>query len=73
MCDTIGVMCRGELVAVRPRDEWDEHSLLTAALGRDTAEPLSKRINSLSTLRHSSFFILILTSQIPPSPPFALF
>jgi ribose transport system ATP-binding protein len=35
MCDTIGVMCRGELVAVRPRDQWDEHSLLTAALGRD--------------------------------------
>lgn len=38
MCDTIGVMCRGELVAVRPRDQWDEHSLLTAALGRDTPE-----------------------------------
>jgi len=38
MCDTIGVMCRGELVAVRPRDQWDEHSLLTAALGRDDAD-----------------------------------
>ena len=36
MCDTIGVMCRGELVAVRPRAEWTEHSLLTAALGRDS-------------------------------------
>jgi len=35
MCDTIGVMCRGELVAVRPREEWTEHSLLTAALGQD--------------------------------------
>jgi ribose transport system ATP-binding protein len=35
MCDTIGVMCRGELVAVRPRSEWNEHSLLAAALGRD--------------------------------------
>ncbi len=38
MCDTIGVMCRGELVAVRPRAEWDEHSLLTAALGRETPD-----------------------------------
>jgi ribose transport system ATP-binding protein len=37
MCDTIGVMCRGELVAARPRDQWDEHSLLNAALGRETA------------------------------------
>ena len=39
MCDTIGVMCRGELVAVRPRSEWNEHSLLTAALGNDSADP----------------------------------
>jgi ribose transport system ATP-binding protein len=38
MCDTIGVMCRGELVAVRPREQWDEHSLLAAALGRETAD-----------------------------------
>ncbi len=39
MCDTIGVMCRGELVAMHPREEWTEHSLLTAALGRDATEP----------------------------------
>jgi len=38
MCDTIGVMCRGELVAVRPRVEWDEHSLLTAALSREVVD-----------------------------------
>lgn len=38
MCDTIGVMCRGELVAVRPREEWTEHKLLTAALGRDNSD-----------------------------------
>jgi ribose transport system ATP-binding protein len=38
MCDTIGVMCRGELVAVRPREQWDEHALLTAALGREVSE-----------------------------------
>jgi len=41
MCDTIGVMCRGELVAVRPRVEWDEHSLLTAALGKETPEEIN--------------------------------
>jgi hypothetical protein len=34
-------MCRGELVAVRPREEWDEHSLLTAALGRETPEEIN--------------------------------
>jgi ribose transport system ATP-binding protein len=34
VCDTIGVMCRGELVAVRPYHEWDEHSLISAAIGQ---------------------------------------
>jgi ribose transport system ATP-binding protein len=33
LCDTIGVMRRGELVAVRPRGEWSEHELLRAAVG----------------------------------------
>ncbi|HVU38766.1 MAG TPA: sugar ABC transporter ATP-binding protein [Opitutales bacterium] len=42
MCDTIGVMCRGELVAMRPRDQWDEHSLLSAALGQDTPEEINR-------------------------------
>ena len=33
LCDTIGVMCRGELVAVRARGEWTEASIIAAATG----------------------------------------
>ena len=33
LCDTIGVMCRGELTAVRPRAEWTEASIMHAAIG----------------------------------------
>ena len=35
LCDTIGVMRRGELVAVRPRGEWSESELLRAAVGNE--------------------------------------
>jgi ribose transport system ATP-binding protein len=35
LCDTIGVMRRGELVAVRPRLEWSESELLRSAVGKD--------------------------------------
>jgi ribose transport system ATP-binding protein len=35
LCDTIGVMRRGELVAVRPRGEWSEPELLRFAVGKD--------------------------------------
>jgi ribose transport system ATP-binding protein len=35
LCDTIGVMRRGELVAVRPRAGWTEPELLRAAVGND--------------------------------------
>jgi ribose transport system ATP-binding protein len=35
LCDTIGVMRRGELVAIRPRAEWSEPELLRCAVGRD--------------------------------------
>src|SRR6266704_900966 len=34
VCDTIGVMCRGVLTAVRPAAEWHEHTLMAAAIGR---------------------------------------
>ncbi len=34
VCDTIGVMCRGRLVAVRPRADWTEHAIIAAAVGR---------------------------------------
>jgi ribose transport system ATP-binding protein len=33
LCDTIGVMCRGELVALRSRAEWTEASIIAAATG----------------------------------------
>jgi ribose transport system ATP-binding protein len=35
LCDTIGVMRRGELVAVRPRSGWNEAELLHFAVGKD--------------------------------------
>jgi len=35
LCDTIAVMRRGELVAVRPRGEWSEPELLRFAVGGD--------------------------------------
>jgi ribose transport system ATP-binding protein len=35
LCDTIGVMHRGGLVAVRPRDEWTEPELLRCAVGQE--------------------------------------
>ncbi len=33
LCDTIGVMCRGELGAVRPRVEWTEAEIMRVATG----------------------------------------
>jgi ribose transport system ATP-binding protein len=33
LCDTIGVMCRGELVAIRPRAEWTEAEIMRVATG----------------------------------------
>jgi ribose transport system ATP-binding protein len=33
VCDTVGVMCRGGLAAVRPAAEWTEHTLMEAAIG----------------------------------------
>ncbi len=33
LCDTIAVMARGKIVAVRPAAEWTEHELLLAAMG----------------------------------------
>ncbi len=35
LCDTIGVMRRGVLAAVRPRSEWSEAELLHVAVGKD--------------------------------------
>jgi ribose transport system ATP-binding protein len=33
LCDTIGVMCRGELAAVRPRTQWTEAEIMRVATG----------------------------------------
>ncbi len=33
LCDTIGVMCRGELVTVRPRAAWTEAGIMRVATG----------------------------------------
>ena len=33
LCDTIGVMCRGELAAIRPRAQWNEAEIMRAATG----------------------------------------
>ncbi len=33
LCDTIGVMCRGELSAIRPRAQWSEAEIMRVATG----------------------------------------
>jgi ribose transport system ATP-binding protein len=33
LCDTVGVMCRGELAAVRPRAQWNEAEIMRVATG----------------------------------------
>ena len=35
VCDTIGVMCRGVLSAVRPSAEWTEHGIIAAAVTQE--------------------------------------
>jgi ribose transport system ATP-binding protein len=37
VCDTIGVMCRGVLTEVKPASQWNEHSIITAAIGAGPA------------------------------------
>jgi ribose transport system ATP-binding protein len=37
ICDTIGVMCKGVLSEVRPAGEWNEHTLIAAAIGQTGA------------------------------------
>lgn len=34
MCDTIGVLCRGQLTDLRPAENWTEHAIILAALGQ---------------------------------------
>lgn len=37
VCDTIGVMCRGGLSAVKPVSEWTEHGIIATAIGAEGA------------------------------------
>ena len=41
VCDTIAVMCRGVLTPAKPAAEWNEHSIITAAIGRAEGEPVA--------------------------------
>jgi ribose transport system ATP-binding protein len=34
VCDTIAVMCRGVLSAIKPASDWTEHSIIGAAIGQ---------------------------------------
>ena len=38
VCDTIAVMCRGVLSAVRPAADWTEHAIIAAAIGQGDTE-----------------------------------
>jgi len=38
VCDTVGVMCRGELAEVRPVADWTEHEIIRAAIGQAPEE-----------------------------------
>ena len=46
LCDTIGVMCRGELVAVRARADWDEAEIMRVATGSGETGMDAKRRSS---------------------------
>lgn len=35
VCDRVAVMCRGALKEIRPVEEWDEHSIMTAMVGAE--------------------------------------
>jgi ribose transport system ATP-binding protein len=39
ICDTLAVMCRGVLSDVKPVAEWDEHSIIAAAVGAGVNQP----------------------------------
>jgi ribose transport system ATP-binding protein len=37
ICDTIGVMCRGVLSAVRPASAWSEHEIIATAIAQNSS------------------------------------
>jgi ribose transport system ATP-binding protein len=38
VCDTIAVMCRGVITQIRPASEWNEHEIMSAAIGQQATE-----------------------------------
>ena len=44
-CDTIGVMCRGALVEVRPASQWTEDQIIAAAVGLNQPAPAAVAAN----------------------------
>ena len=46
ICDTMGVMCRGEIKASRPASEWSEHALISVAVGQTSDTPESQAIDT---------------------------
>lgn len=49
VCDRVGVICRGNLVAMRPADQWTEHELLTAAVGHSSIAGQPSRVGQPET------------------------
>ena len=45
VCDTVGVMCRGALVEVRPVERWTEDEIISAAVGAEGAAPMSAAVD----------------------------
>lgn len=45
VCDTIGVMCRGVLSAIRPVSEWNEQRIISAAIGQSDNLELTQKLN----------------------------
>jgi ribose transport system ATP-binding protein len=39
ICDRIGVMCRGKMIALRPSEQWTEEAIMTAAVGQCEPTP----------------------------------
>ena len=42
VCDTLGVLCRGTLTELKPIADWDEHSVMAAAIGAATSEATTR-------------------------------
>ena len=41
ICDSLAIMCRGRLSPVRSITEWNEHSIMAAAIGQDQSDAMT--------------------------------